>query len=161
MNAASSIRKSPNSSGDAPGLRFTWLVTRALEHTLSDGSIVVIFSTTPYVSANAPAGFTPVIAAPDHFPWIETKQDPMEVVSVTARECPRQHHDPVDTGGKRSESIALSRISGQLVHFIADAVIKPVRHIAADEFQWSHPPDLISIRLPKWAVEASAGLDIR
>ena len=53
MNAAISIKKSQNSSGDAPGRRFTWLMTCALEHALSAGSTVVIFSNTPYVSENA------------------------------------------------------------------------------------------------------------
>jgi hypothetical protein len=41
------MRYFPNSSGDAPGLRFTVVLTRALEQEFSDSSIVVTFSKTP------------------------------------------------------------------------------------------------------------------
>ena len=46
-NAAMFIRYLPNNSGDAPGRRFTVVVTFASEHAFSAGSIVVTFSRTP------------------------------------------------------------------------------------------------------------------
>ena len=113
MNAAISIRKSPNSSGDAPGLRFTWLVTRAFGHAFVHRfDRRDLFQHAVCFGECSSAGFTPIIAAPSHFPRIETEQDLMEVVSITARERPSQHHNPVDTVGKRSECIALSSIAG-------------------------------------------------
>ena len=101
----------------------------------------------------ASAGFTPFIAALDHFSWIKTEQELMEVVSITTRERPRQHDNPVDAGGKRAEDIALGRVSAQLMHFIAN--------IAADEIQRGDPTDLVSIRLPKRAVQRSPRPGIR
>ena len=77
----------------------------------------------------------------------------MEVVSITTRERPRQHDNPVDAGGKRAEDIALGRVSAQLMHFIAN--------IAADEIQRGDPTDLVSIRLPKRAVQRSPRPGIR
>lgn len=57
MNAAISIRKSPNRSGDDPGLRFTWLVTRALEQALSALDRRDLFEHAVCFGERASAGF--------------------------------------------------------------------------------------------------------
>src|SRR5438445_1586996 len=80
-NAASSIRKSPKSLGDAPGRRFTCVVARALEHALSEGRL------NRRDRLQDPIGFgkrfdsrlPPGVPAADHLTWIKTKQEIIDI----------------------------------------------------------------------------------
>lgn len=52
----------------------------------------------------------------------------------------------------------MRRIAGrQLMHFVADAVVKPVGHITADELHRRHAANPLPIGLPERAVLLTAG----
>jgi hypothetical protein len=58
----------------------------------------------------------------------------------------------------------LRGIASQLVNLIADRIVKPFRHVAANKLDRGHAADLVRVRLPQWAVQwatrlLSPGLD--
>ena len=64
--------------------------------------IVVISSSTPIRFGEGPyTCFAPLIAEPHHLPGLQAKQEVIEVIGVSARQCARQDHQPV--GSKRRE----------------------------------------------------------
>ena len=57
------------------------------------------------------------------------------------------------------KSVALGRVSSlQLVNFIGDGVVEEAVHVPADEVDRCKAPNLLSICLPKRAVERPAGM---
>src|SRR5208282_1586937 len=81
-------------------------------------------------------------------------------VRVAAQECPREDCNVSGGRSQGPESIPLGRIpSLQFVNFIRDGVIEePVAHVPPDEVDGCKAADLLSICLPKRAVERPAGV---
>src|ERR1700722_2100224 len=44
------------------------------------------------------------------------------------------------------------------MNLVTNRVLKPFRHVAPDEFNRGHAPDLVRVRLPERAVQWAAGL---
>src|SRR5208282_4716789 len=79
-------------------------------------------------------------------------------IGIAAQQGAGKNHNAVGAGGQGSESVALRCITRQLMNFIADAVIKPVRQVSTDELHGSHAADLLPVRLPKRAIQESPRL---
>ena len=86
----------------------------------------------------------------------QPEQGVEQVVGISAKQRSRQPHNAVGTGGQSAQGIALRRVAGQLMDFVADRVIKPARHVTPDELNGRHAPDLVGIGLPECAMDRSA-----
>lgn len=56
------------------------------------------------------------------------------------------------------QGIALRGIAGELVNLVANCIVEPFRHVAPDELNRGHAPDLVRVRLPERAVQWATGL---
>ena len=106
--------------------------------------------------AGAPIAFK--LELLQHAGSFKPKQGIKQIIGIAPEKRSCQAHNPVDTGRQSAKCIPLCRIAGQLMDLIANRIVKPSRHIAADELDRRQTADLVSISLPERTVKRSTSL---